>query len=324
MRWVLTKKNDGAAKSRLVVLGFQMPHIEEVETASPTMARASRNLLLMVVSNNAFRLQAGDVTAAFLQAQESLEHLQMTVWAPAELTVLYGADPACPVMPLRITKRFYGLVQSPRCWFNDVSKTMASQGWVPILADRCLFGLYADDTQELIGIAGLHVDDFLLGGGSHPKFIAAEKALKAADKWGKWQEGEVGFAGARITQLQDGSLRVDQQSYVEKWLEEIQLPRQRLQQVKSSLTPKEALMLRGALGTLAWKSSQTGPHHQADAGILLSEVPMATINTILKVNKLIREVRRESHQCLIFPSWKVHWEKALMPRSKTVLRQQRG
>ena len=46
MRWVLTTKNDGSTKARLVVLGFQMAGIGEVQTAVPTMARVSRNLLL--------------------------------------------------------------------------------------------------------------------------------------------------------------------------------------------------------------------------------------------------------------------------------------
>ena len=73
MRWVLTTKSDGTAKARLVILGFQMASIAEVESAAPTMARVSRNLLLAVCSNKGFKLRAGDVTAAFLQSDESLE-----------------------------------------------------------------------------------------------------------------------------------------------------------------------------------------------------------------------------------------------------------
>ena len=159
MRWVLTTKADGASKSRLVVLGFQTPGIGEIQTAAPTMARVSRNLLLSLCANK-FRLRAGDVTAAFLQAEESLEELGLTVHAPAELAVLFGADPNSPSAVLRITKAFYGLVQAPRCWFNDVTKTMVSHGWQTILADRCLFMLYDDDDNSIIGAAGIHVDDF--------------------------------------------------------------------------------------------------------------------------------------------------------------------
>lgn len=43
---------------------------------------------------------------------------------PFERAVLFGADPAHPVMPLLVSRAFYGLVQAPRCWFDDVTQTM--------------------------------------------------------------------------------------------------------------------------------------------------------------------------------------------------------
>lgn len=73
------------------------------------MARVSRSLLLAVCSNKRFKLRAGDVTSAFLQASESVGDLGLTVWAPAELAVLFGASPLHPVMPLRVCRAFYGL-----------------------------------------------------------------------------------------------------------------------------------------------------------------------------------------------------------------------
>eukprot|EP00435_Cladocopium_sp_Y103_P016659 s60_g4.t1 len=309
MRWVLTTKADGSAKARLVILGFQMGNITEVETAAPTMGRVGRYLLLALCANKGYRLKAGDVTSAFLQTDESLEPLGMTVWAPAELAVLFGASPENPVMPLRVMRAFYGLVQSPRCWFNDVSGKMVKHGWRCLLSDRCIFILEDDETHEVIAAAGIHVDDFLLcGDEQHPKYQQAEKMLQETYKWGKWQTGEMTFAGCHIVQLADGSLRVDQQEYVDKWLEEIPLTKQRQQQTKSTLTPREISMLRGAIGTIAWKSAQTGPHFQAEAGLLLSEIPYANVLTILKANKLIREIKRESHQSLLFPCWKRRWK----------------
>lgn len=76
------------------------------------------------------------------------------------------------------------------------------------------------------------------------------------------------------------------------------------------MTPREVSLLRGAIGTLAWKSAQTGPQYQAEAGLilLLSEIPYANVLTIMKVNKLIREIKRASHQSLPFPGWKRHWK----------------
>ena len=140
----------------------------------------------------------------------------------------------------------------------------------------------------------------------HPKHLAAQKALEEAYRWGKWQENEISFAGCKTTQMSDGSWRIDQGDYVQKWLE-IQLPKQRMQQTKSFLTPSGISMLRGAIGTLAWKSFQAAPHHQADVGLLLFEVPMGTVSIILKRNKFIREAKREGAQSLLFPHWNRPW-----------------
>ena len=100
---------------------------------------------------------------------------------------------------------------------------------------------------------------------------------------------------------------IDQEQYVQKWIEEVPLSKERAKQVKSPLTPKEISSLRGALGTLAWKSAQTGPQFQAETSLLLSEVTMANVGTLLKLNKLVREVRRVASQSLLFPAWGRHW-----------------
>ena len=67
MGWVLTTKADGSITARLVVLGFQASNVAEVDTAAPTMARVSRNLILAIIANKGFKLKAGDVTAAFAE-----------------------------------------------------------------------------------------------------------------------------------------------------------------------------------------------------------------------------------------------------------------
>jgi hypothetical protein len=100
------------------------------------------------------------------------------------------------------------------------------------------------------------------------------------------------------------SLCISQESYVTKRIDEIQMTRQRQSQTKAPLNPNELSQLRGAIGTLSWKATQTGPHFQADVSLLLSEVPKATVQTILEANKLIRELKRESKQRFFSPSWR--------------------
>ena len=304
MRWVLTTKSSGLAKARLVVLGFQAPNITEVETASPTLSKLSKHMLLSLAANLGYRIKSGDITSAFLQAKANLESDELTVWAPPELAVLYGAPADRPILPLRIVRAFYGLVQSPRLWFEDLQATMLKQGWKQITADRCAFILLHDG--ELVGLAGVHVDDYLIAGKQGDVvFEQAEKSLRDAYNFGKWEADNFEFAGTYLQQDPDGTIHLDQHDYVTKWLDEIDLDKGRMSQKKSPLTPSEVSSVRAALGTLSWRATQSAPQFLADVSLLLSEVGRSTIETIDKVNKLVREVKRTSRQRLSFHPWRV-------------------
>ena len=188
MRWVLTQKGDGSAKARLV--------------ASPTLSKLGRNMVLTVAAALGMKLKAGDVTSAFLQAKQSLEEEGLTVWAPPELAVMFGANPGDP-RALRVLRAFYGLVHAPRAWFNSVTATLIQSGWRPLLGDRCIFILEETigDKKNLVGICGIHVDDFLLAGKENSEtFVKAEAELKEAFRFGKWSLGSDGFefAGCQL------------------------------------------------------------------------------------------------------------------------------
>ena len=307
MRWVLTWKSDQTAKARLVVLGYQAPNLTQVQASAPTMAKLSRNMVLAICANERFTVRAGDVTAAFLQATQSLEDEDLFVWAPAELATLFGADPSNPVKALKIQRAFYGLVHAPRKWYDHVCATLLSHGWRRLTSDGCVFVLFNGD--RLVGIAGTHVDDFLLGGDDNDEVFKQAKAkLMQAYRWGKWEESTFEFAGTTITQRSDFSIEISQQNYIEKWLDEIYVSKDRQVAKKSLLTPSEISSLRGLIGTMSWKASQTGPQYVADVSLLLSEIPYATVDTLLRANKLAREMKRDSQQVLRFPSWGISWK----------------
>ena len=103
------------------------------------------------------------------------------------------------------------------------------------------------------------------------------------------------------------SIKVDQEEYTNKWISEIELAPERESQKKSKATAHEISMLRGAIGTIAWRASQTSPQFLADAGLLLSEIPFANVETLVKTNKLIREMRREASQHIMFHNWNCDW-----------------
>ena len=306
MRWVLTWKATGTAKARLVVLGYQAHNLTSVQTASPTLSRTGRHVLMACAANNQFTLESGDVTSAFLQTIGDLEHENLLVWAPAELAAAFGAPPEEGTV-LKLTKAFYGLVHAPRKWFESVVASLLRDGWRQSTVDRCLFMLYDPKDGELVAISGMHVDDFLIAGRSgNSVYERAKQSLQETFRFGKWDTGTFDFAGCRIRQSADG-IRVDQEAYVHQWVQEIPISKERANQSKARLTPAEIGSVRAALGTLAWKASQSAPHHQAEVSLLLSAIPFATVKTLLDVNKLAREVRQEASQSIWFPSWKRPW-----------------
>ena len=148
------------------------------------------------------------------------------------------------------------------------------------------------------------MDDFLISGRPDSKvYQEAEAQLQKAYRFGKWDSASEGFefAGCYVRQNKDYSITLDQKDYTLRWLDEMEISKGRAD--KEPLTPSETSELRGVLGTLSWRATQSGPQFLADTSLFLSEVKTATINTLRRVNKVIREVRRTADQSLLFPGW---------------------
>ena len=305
MRWVLTLKGDQTAKARLV--GFQAPNLTSVETASPTMSRVGRNLILVAAATLGMKVKAGDVSSAFLQTTESLESEELTVWAPPELATFFGGDPRRQ-LPLRVLKAFYGLVHAPRKWFETVCNSLREHGWRQLIGDKCVFLLLedgeADNQQKVVGIAGLHVDDFLLAGcETSVKYQEAEVKLQNAFRFGKWDDGENGFefAGCHLKQNKDYSITLDQETYTNRWVDEIEIDPSRSK--RAELTKQETSAVRAALGSVSWKATQTGPQYLAETSLFLSEVNRGTVDLMHRINRMIRDMKKAAAQKLLFPAW---------------------
>ena len=173
-----------------------------------------------------------------------------------------------------------------------MTAVLEEQGWRALASDRCLYVLL-DSSQRLVGIAGVHVDDFMIAGDlTSSTYTKARAALEVAFTWGRWEKKQFEHAGCDLVQKEDFSIVLGQETYTSKWLDK--------------LTAAEISSLRG-LGTLEWRANQTSPQLSAGIGLLLSEVPSATVDTLLRANKLIREAKRTSEQVLIFHAFGMDW-----------------
>ena len=184
-----------------MALGFQQHNLTTVLIVALTLGRSGRYALLAATSKKGFKLESGDGTSAFLQR---LEDEELFVWAPSEFAALFGAEGGEETV-LILTKAFYGLVHAGRKWQQSVVEALLLGGWAQTKVDGCLFRLYYDDTtRELIALAEIHVDDFLIRGREHhPKYEQAKRDRQAKFKLGKLCEREFDFAGCHLQQTGD-------------------------------------------------------------------------------------------------------------------------
>ena len=63
---------------------------------------------------------------------------------------------------LKLTGSVYGLRNAPRAWYQRVKKDLEALGWRCQQLDQCVFLKY--DGEELVGICGVYVDDFIIAG----------------------------------------------------------------------------------------------------------------------------------------------------------------
>ena len=138
---------------------------------------------------------------------------------------------------------------------------------------------------SLIGIIGVHVDDFLLGGDNqHPEWQAALETFKHAFEWSPWEEPPFVHCGVSITQLPDFSFEMCQADYC------LELKQIDVDDKSPEITPGEMTQARALLGAIQWRVQQTAPHHGAKLSWLQSPFPRGGKDVLVAINKLCREV----------------------------------
>ena len=290
MRWVLTWKENGSAKGRIVLIGFQDPDLQTMNSSAPTMSRRTRQLGLQTSSIRRWRVLKADVKAAFLQGEEVETARNLFAIPVPELAKALNMQPNEVV---QIQKSCYGLVNAPASWFECVRKTLATVGFRQCKTDPCLWVLPDLKTGKgILGYICAHVDDFLISGDEESdEWADALTAFHARFKWSPWEFSSFSHCGVKIREEPDFSFTLDHASFCEN-IEQVVF------QGRADHEPlrgEEMTQLRGALGALQWRAHQTGPHLSARLGQLQSEISKATVATAKATNKLIRECFNTRH-----------------------------
>ena len=138
MRWIVTEKDNGKVKARLIVRGFE----EEVvpQSDSPTASKESTKLFLAICANENFQVKSLDVTSAFLQGR------------PLERDVF--VNPPSEVKRdgyiWKLKKTCYGLYDASRSWYFAVKEEVEKIGMKALSGDSSFF--YLVRNEKLLGI----------------------------------------------------------------------------------------------------------------------------------------------------------------------------
>ena len=299
MRWLLSWKVDGdgktVPKARLVVLGYQDPKYEHRITYAPTTTRHTRQLMLQYAASRGWHCWKGDVAAAFLQGRICEEELYCipTPDLCKEMNIP-------PESITRLRKSCYGLVQAPYEWYETVKTHFHELGYRQCFSDPCCWVLKQEG--EVRSIISGHVDDFVFIGNPQDEYWQrAKKSIQEAFRWGEFEEDKFTQCGVQISRQPDGGYTLNQERYMSHSLP-VPLNSERRKQRKEPATEKEKSAMRGVLGAMSWHCSQVGFRYAAYVSLLLSQVPQATVETILETNTLLHKMKDASKEPMrIFP-----------------------
>jgi hypothetical protein len=153
VKWVFKLKtgDDGKHlryKARLVVCGFmQKDGIDVDETYAHVSKYASLRYLVAHCCAEKIDITHLDIKTAFLNAP-----LEEILWCDPPLGVTVP-----PGHKLCLNKSMYGLKQAPRAWNIVLTKTLLTLGFVPSIADPCLYILITPSRERIY--MNTYVDD---------------------------------------------------------------------------------------------------------------------------------------------------------------------
>jgi len=234
-RWVykLKKEDNGATslyKARLVAKGFKQKYKEDYEnTYSPVAGKASLRILVILAQRFNLVIHQYDVPSAYVKA--SLKGEQIDIELPDGFKGLPGDvgnlttpidDPDTgedPSEVLRLLKGLYGLKQSGMYWNREIHEKLCKLGLQSMKSDKCLYFL---NNGTKIVIVLLYVDDILIASNWNEKkdWIVSELVKTYEIK----ELGKVNqFLGMKITQQENGTSFISQETFVETFINELNL-----------------------------------------------------------------------------------------------------
>lgn len=203
-KWVYKTKKDSDGhitrhKARLVAKGYtQRFGVDYDETYAPVVRYTSVRLLMAIAVKRKLKIHQMDAVTAFLQGDVSHD-----IYMEQPKGYADTSNRVC-----KLKKAIYGLKQAGRMWNVKLDRILKEIGLIPLVMDPCVY--MTPDKKLMIAI---YVDDFLIFYEDDAMLRRLMKIL--SEKFKMKDMGPVkGCIGIRIKLNDDGSIELDQHTYI--------------------------------------------------------------------------------------------------------------
>ena len=280
-RWLITTKDSGDIKARLVARGFE----EECDqqTDSPTVSKSVIRVFMAICVTLGWLIKTTDIKSAFLQGQDMDRDVYIQPPRGFE----------CSTKLWKLKKCLYGLNDAARKFYLCVKSCLVNLGCKMSNLEPAIFVYTVADKIE--GIILCHVDDFLHGGSAvFERNIIARLIEKF--KASKQECGDFKYIGLDILQEKE-CIKVSQDSYLANV--ELQKPPWN-RSSGSELSSEEYTQFRSCVGKINWVVSGTRP----DCGFSMINLSTKFQNAhVAHLTESIKVMKRlKSDKCVLkFP-----------------------
>ena len=274
--WVMTEKGS-EVRARLTARGYEEE--EDFPKDSPTMQRFSFRILLSLAAVHGWNIETTDIKSAFLQGSKLERTVHVKPPREAEMKGKLWLLEKC----------LYGLKDASRQWYKKVAAKLDALGFKRSKYDFGLF--YKLHGGRLIGLIGLHVDDFLTCGNKMFEQNILPELLKSFIV-GKSESEAFTYTGFKITQTKQGIV-LDQSEYVSNIVIPV-LDAERLKQKDERMEIPELSHLRHMVGTLNWTVGCTRPDLSFDMINLSTKFKGGKVEDLVMAKKILVNLQRNA------------------------------
>ncbi|RVW95281.1 Retrovirus-related Pol polyprotein from transposon RE1 [Vitis vinifera] len=205
-------KSQNYQRAQLVAKGFtQFYGIDYEETFAPVAKLNSIRVLLSVAVNLDWNLHQLDVKNAFLN-RELEEEVYMKI--PPSMETPENSGKVC-----KLRKSLYYLKQSPRAWFDRLTRVVKKHGFIQCQADHTLFMKHSKEGEMTLFI--VYVDDIIITGDDEEGIENLKKLLTR-----EFEIKDLGqlryFLGMEVGRTKEGIV-ITQRKYVLDLLQETRM-----------------------------------------------------------------------------------------------------